>query len=161
MGRYDHVLAGVRERATSYYDIVRGPAALADIQRLRAAVQTRLGVTLPQAYEDFLLQCNGFRLDDGRVFGVDADLMAAPAPDAPTSRLDACLAFNLERRDAEGEAHIDDPFLYLAWYGESTWGMRPDGTFWERDPETCADIERYSDGVHMLESVSRRIGGDQ
>lgn len=160
MGQYDTALANLRRRATSHRDVVRGPATLDQVQRLRAAVKTRLGLTLPQAYEEYLLACNGFRVDDGRVLGVDAEVMAAPTPDAPTSRLDGCLAFNLERRDAEREAGIDDPFLYLAWYDEATWGMKANGTCWERDAETCDDIEEWRDCAHMLESVTKRIGGD-
>lgn len=160
MGTYDSELADLRRRARSHYDVVRGPATLEQVQRLRAAVQARLGLRLPEAYESFLRACNGFRVDSGRVLGVDADLMASPPPDAPSGVLDGCLAFNLERREAELEAGIDDPFLYLAWYDEATWGVRPDGTCWERDPETCEDIESYRDCAHLLESVTRRIGGE-
>lgn len=160
MGMYDAELAGLRARATSSTDIVRGPATLEQVQRLRAAVKTRLGLTLPHAYEDFLRACNGFRVDRGRVLGVDADLLPNPPADAPRGPLDGCLAFNLDRRDAEEEAGIHEPFLYLAWYDEATWGMKPDGTFWERDPENCDDIEEWRDCAHMLESVTKRIGGD-
>lgn len=160
MGIYDSALAALRRRATSRQDVVRGPATLDQVQRLRAAMKAHLGLTLPQAYEDFLQACNGFRVDRGRVFGVDADLMVAPTPDAPVGPLDACLAFNLERRDAETQAGITEPFLYLAWYDEATWGVKPDGTCWERDPETCEDIEQYHDCTQLLLSVTGRIGGD-
>lgn len=160
MSTYHLVLAKLRERATSERDLVRGPASLDDVQRLRAAVKTHLDLTLPKAYEDFLLTCNGFRVDGGRVLGVDADVMAVVTPDAPTSRLDGCLAFNLERREASEEKGYDRPVLYLAWYDEAAWGMRPDGTCWEFDPETLEEIEEWRDCGQMLASVVNRIGGD-
>lgn len=161
MGMYDSALADLRLHATSQRDLVRGPATKAQVQRLRAALKAQLGLTPPQAYEDFLRACNGFRVDDGRVLGVDADLTPDAAPDAPSGTRDGCLAFNLDRREAEQESGRTEPFLYLAWYDEATWGVKPDGSCWERDPETCEDIEPYRDCGHMLESVTRRIGGDR
>lgn len=160
MSHYDSALADLRRRATSHYDVVRAPATLDAVQRLRAALTTRLGLTMPVAYEEFLMACNGFRVDDGRVLGVDADLMAVAAPDAPAGRLDGCLAFNTERRDSNAAAGFHEPFLYLAWYDEATWGVDPDGVCWERDPDSCENIERYRDCQHMLQSVTKRIGGE-
>lgn len=159
MATYYKALADLRRRATSQHDIVRGPVTLDDVQRLRAAVQTQFGMTIPKAYEDFLRTCNGFRVDGGRILGVDAEFMTTPPADAPTHRLDACLAFNLERRTAVRSSGREEPIIYLAWYDRAAWGMRQDGTYWEIDPVTLENIEEWSDCGQMLTSVTNRIGG--
>ncbi len=160
MTAYDSALADLRARARSKYDLVRAPATLDAVERLRAAMQARLDMELPDAYEQFLLACNGFRVDGGRVLGVDGSVMSVATPDAPASVLDGCLAYNLDRAEAGREAGFTEPFLFLAWYDEASWGVKADGSCWERDPESWEDIERYRDVQHMLLSVTKRIGGD-
>lgn len=129
------------------------PADDHQIELLDSAIHDLLGLRLPTAYRQLLQRCNGYRVDDWHLFGVDAGL-AGGAGDV--TGLDGCLAFNADRKSANADAGIDEPFLYLAWFGDSTFCVKADGSCWEQDPETTEDVEHYRDCAAMLESVLRR-----
>lgn len=159
MATYSQELTLVRQRVHSSWDVVRGPATSAQISALRGAVRTQLGMALPEAYAQFLAECNGFRVNDGRILGVDADLTGDASPSAPQG-VDACLALNLDREAARQAVGRRERYLFLAWYGEVGWVMKEDGSFWEIDAETLDEVEPFRDGVAMLRWVARRIGTD-
>lgn len=152
---YGTELAHLKQRFEPDHDRWGDPAAPDQIRALRVRAKSRLGFDLPTAYERFLSEANGVRIDDGRIFGVDADL--APSADSPVEGLDGFMAFNLDRADAYADAGISERFCYLAWYAESVWCMKSDGTFWEQDPETLEDVMEYHDCEKMLKDVIHRI----
>lgn len=156
MGTYAAELATLRSRARGDDDVVRAPAGPAAIRALREAVRRQLGLLLPGCYEAFLAECNGFSLASRRVLGVDADLTGDPAATAPRGP-DACLGYNLEREAARLRGHRPQRSLFLAVNGDVAWVMKEEGSFWEIDPDTLEEIERYHDGVTMLRSVARRV----
>ncbi len=72
---YEKDLAQLRERSPSRRDRIGAPASVEQIRALDQASKREFGIALPEAYVEFLRVCNGFRVNDSRILGADAETL--------------------------------------------------------------------------------------
>lgn len=151
---YEKDLAQLRERSPSRRDRIGAPASVEQIRALDQASKREFGIALPEAYVEFLRVCNGFRVNDSRILGADAETL----PGGETlPALDGFLSVNRSRRAEFARSGLENDVIILSWIDRSTFVMKPNGTFWEQDPLSGEDIEQFMGGTTLIRSVVRRV----